>query len=631
MIWTIHNYSIYSEETSLSLLSAAEVYALAFGSSQDKALLDHDLPGISFSKFEARAKFYAVLQDEGQIKIEVVITKGKRSWLLPIDGSTFPDQVVFDKKWYFFTSSHNEMLELMDKAGISAFGPITLTAYCDLIQLCESSSLTEINTNVLTELRQQVASKPLASPAGLLAHLYPYQHIGYSWIKTISEQANGCLLADEMGLGKTLQVIAFLLAELNEGKGPSLVVAPVSLLENWKREIKRFAPSINCSIHSGMYRTGFYEKLLSYDVVITSYGTCANDLAMLSMVTWDVVVLDEAQNIKNPESQRARSVKELPRRFSLAVSGTPFENHMSDVWSLFDFILPKFLGEYPTFLEMYPDDIIGAADLEPVITPFILRRRVSEVAKDLPDRVDSTQSITMEPMEVEGYNALRDTSAKGEIALEVLQRLRLYCTHPFISDEETFSSIQSSDPLFRQVETTSAKYRRLVELLQEIISLREKVLLFTSFVHMFDILDIDLRNRFGVPVYQIDGRTPAEDRQLVVDEFSLEIGPAIMILNPQAAGTGLNITAANHVIHYNLEWNPAKEDQASARAYRRGQTSTVFVYRLYYVSTVEEIILNKMNAKREMSENAIIGIKGDYEANDIINALQMNPIRSMHQ
>lgn len=252
----------------------------------------------------------------------------------------------------------------------------------------------------------------------------------------------------------------------------------------------------------------------------------------------------------------------------------------------------------------------------------MIRRLVKDVANDLPEKVIIPQPIIMSEMEKEQYEELRkealQTTENGrKLSLPILQKLRMFCTHPSICDETETLSTNPGD--------VSIKYQRLCDIVEEIINTKEKVIVFTSYKKMFDIFSDDITNRFGIKVRCINGDTPVESRQKIVEDFNASDKSEMLVLNPRAAGTGLNITGANHVIHYNLEWNPSLEDQASARAYRRGQEKTVFVYRLYYADTVEQIVNERIENKREIASTAIIGNDGINDKNDILRALQMAP------
>ena len=331
------------------------------------------------------------------------------------------------------------------------------------------------------------------------------------------------------------------------------------------------------------------------------------------------MVLDEAQAIKNPDAKRTRTIKSIKRQAAIAVTGTPVENRLTDLWSIADFLLPDRLGTLFDFQRAFPETRDGATALEPRVTPFILRRRVAEVATDLPPRIDIPQAIELDDKSVLAYERIRataDPAARGS-ALAVLQKLRLFCTHPWLADE----SRDVTDP-----KLCSNKLVRVNQILEEVFGWGEKVLLFSSFHEMSDLLARTINMTFGVPVNQIDGRTPVPERQALVDRFSETQGAAALVLNPRAAGTGLNIVAANHVIHYNLEWNPAIEDQASARAFRRGQTRPVTVHRLFYSGTVEEFIDSRSTSKRDLARTSIVGSDGsDLDATDLIRALSVSP------
>lgn len=555
------------------------------------------------------------------ISLSLKVRRGRNIYDLDLIDGRVPDNIVIDDVWYNLYSNYQEVQAVLDKSGISACGEISLGQYIRIKQNAADYLNIEIEDNALQSLAEHPAKNLVYSaPASLKANLYPYQQQGFQWMRFIVDSQCGCILGDEMGLGKTLQVIALITELKQAGRGPSLVVAPVSLLENWRREFEKFTTGISVFVHHGLGRTGLYTDLLGYDVVVISYNTASSDQSLLKMIDWNLLVVDEAQNIKNPGAQRTKSIKRIPCHTAIAVTGTPFENHMTDLWSLMDFIAPGCFGKLSEFEAEFTDDLDGAAKLEPYLTPLMIRRRVSEVAQDLPERIDVPQVLQLTEAEASAYERQREEileSFNGKNAsLPMLQKLRMYCTHPSLIDGNDYD-----DPT-----VCSGKYERLCELLEEINSLNEKTILFTSYNKMFDILQRDIYKRFGIPVMAINGSTPVEDRQPIIDRFSAAHGPALLVLNPRAAGAGLNITAASHVIHYNLEWNPSLEDQASARAYRRGQDKTVFVYRLYYRDTVEEIINERIEKKRSMFDAAVIGTDGSTEnSEDIIRALMISP------
>ncbi len=581
------------------------------------------LGNLTFSRYPLRP--IIVIEpnsDTADLPLRVTVYAVDKNTTVPLTSiaNETPDHILTDQCWFpIVPDSLDEVRQVLGKAEIKELGPITLRQYLDLLKFSFDRSLIKDMSDQAANASSYQATPELDTAPLFIGTLFPYQRDGLRWLYTITSQEVGGILADEMGLGKTIQLVAVLANETFEGRTPSVVVAPGTLLENWRREIARFAPSLRTVIHRGAERTGFPEQLSNNAIVITSYDTLVRDLSLFVTVDWNVVVLDEAQAIKNPETLRASSVRKLPRRVGIAVTGTPVENRLRDLWSITDFAVPGLLGSQSEFEKTFKDDASGALSLEPRISPILLRRRVDEVATDLPERIEIPQPLELDGVQSERYEKIReDTIAEyGESAnLVALTRLRMFCTHPAL--------IQIQDP---DLTAESVKYKRLTEILEEILSYGEKAVLFTSFNRMSDFVVEDVHNRFGVHTFSIDGRTPIEDRQSIIDVLNDIPGGSVLVLNPNAAGTGLNITMANHVIHYNLEWNPAVEDQASARVYRRGQTRPVTIHRLYYVNTVEEIINDRLSRKRELADTAVVGTDGsDDGVEDILLALQKSPI-----
>lgn len=605
--------------------SADELYAVMgkcegnFVEGIDCDDINSSFPKIRFSKVGSDIRCRLINKGD---KIQIELFCDRKGNEVPVDviQGQIIDQCICGSEWFYVTGSTKEIEKLLFTAEIQTCGIITMSQYVEILRnkdfLLSGSMINLVETSLL--------NKPIneedALPRGIEATLYSYQKIGYLWMKYMLSENQGCILGDEMGLGKTLQVITLMQDYKNQGRVPMLVVAPVSLLQNWKRECEKFAPELSVLIHHGSKRTGRYKEFEKYDVIVISYNTAVSDTSLLGMIDWQLVVLDEAQNIKNPSSERTKFVKKIPRESCIAVSGTPFENHVTDIWSIVDFIKPGLLGTQSEYTGYITDDVDGADKIEPLLSPMMIRRLVLDVAKDLPEKVIIPQPIVMSDIESIKYEEFReDAVGQGEsVGLGALQKLRMYCTHPQICEEE-----MGKDPY-----SCSVKYQRMCEIFDEILERNEKVILFTSYQKMFDILESDIPDRFGIPVMKINGSTPVEERQSIVDSFNTFEGSVLLALNPRAAGTGLNITAANHVIHYNLEWNPALEDQASARAYRRGQEKTVFVYRLYYQDTVEQIVNERIERKREIAATAIVGTDGKTEnREDIISALNISPIK----
>lgn len=579
------------------------------------------LPEIRFSKVGSAAKICLTNDASGNVYFTLyALRRGKQVEVDIVDGKII-DQCVDGDTWFYLSGTNQLIQEIIDKAEIKTSGLISLKQYLKVAEQDLFGEVKLVDNQVDYTFFQQPVTKGGTVPVGLKATLFPYQNAGFFWIKAMLETNNGCLLGDEMGLGKTMQVITEMLYLKEEGHVPILVVAPISLLMNWYRECKKFAPSLNVHIHHGSGRISNYKDFSGYDVIVTSYTTVVSDIHMLNMIEWQLVVLDEAQNIKNPESARARMCKAINRDRSLAVSGTPFENHVTDIWSLVDFIQPGLLGSLASFKEAIPDDIEGGKRIEPILSALMVRRLVKDVAQDLPEKIVSTQPLQMSDSECEQYcqylDSLRVSLGEGNPTLAMLQQLRMYCTHPYVSLDEP--------PIFAPLDI-SVKYQRLCEIVEEIVSRDEKVIVFTSYKKMFEVFRRDIPNRFGIQLWTINGETPVEERQQIVDRFNNLEHSAMLVLNPKAAGTGLNITGANHVIHYNLEWNPSLEDQSSARAYRRGQQKTVFIYRLYYTDTVEEVVNDRIERKRDIASYAIIGNDGEnQEREDLVRALELIP------
>lgn len=582
---------------------------------------------LSFSRYPASVRAVIV---EGQedvlpgLEIEIETQAGEQLFT----GLTALQHghVVVGNTWYPLAPDEVEELRaiLSDIEADESRRIQSFHALLTLKQLAATESLILDRTTADAVSALRYVPRGEGAPNGITASLYPYQLEGWNWLRFLMGQRVGALLADEMGLGKTLQVISTIADPHDDSPlTPTLVVAPGSLLENWKREFQKFAPDISVLKHQGRQRTGRPVDLEPYDIVITSYDTVIRDESLLMMIPWRVIVADEAQNIKNPEALRTQSIKRLKRDVSLAMTGTPFENRLEDLWSVMDFALPGYLGTLKDFNSRYNDDLEAAERLEPLISPLMLRRRVANVAQDLPERVDIPQILELSDAEIDEYEAIREKVHKehGRSAtLVALTSLRQFCAHPCLVSDRPYSVLDFT------------KMERLREILEEIFFQREKVLIFTSYTEMADIIANMVRSDFGVFAECLDGRLPIDDRQPLIDRFSSTNGPAALVLNPRAGGAGLNITAANHVVHYNLEWNPSLEDQASARAHRRGQTMPVFVHRLLFGGTVEEVVNDRIQRKRTLSDAAVVGVEGkDGDYDDILAALERSPVRRSTQ
>lgn len=423
---------------------------------------------------------------------------------------------------------------------------------------------------------------------------YKYQFQGIAYLKYMSKSGVGCVLADEMGLGKTLQVIGYLTEKHPGAAAPSLVIAPATLLENWRREFEKFAPQLQVVIRRSGSRSYEIDQFDGLDVVVTSYDTMAADIGLLSRFEWGTLVLDEAQYIKNPNAKRTIFAKRLSRDFSIAVTGTPFENHLTDTWSLIDFAYPGYLTSLKEFTLKYSETVEDAEGLSWVVEPLVLRRLVADVAKDLPERIDIPVFLEPESELITRQNEIFDEVRKpGGNLLAQIQNLRTLAAHATL-DELSFRK--------------SAKFEYLKDILLEIFTRSEKVLIFCSFNLTAERIREWLEDFWpGHFTRIINGTTPVEERQTIIDQFS-RAENGVLVLNPQAAGVGLNITAANHVIHFNPEWNPALTEQASKRAHRNGQIRPVAVHYLFYTRTIEEIVASSQDLKRAIGKALVPGV-----------------------
>ena len=629
MKWELvdNHLAVRHHDGSLTIPSANEIYSViveqkpleGIPSTHDQSVIGD----ISFSTLPLRPEIHIESDDKVDTALRIRIQAVGRDISVDLgdDIDEIPDHIVNNGTWYpLVPGSLDELRGILRDSQITTVGTLSLKNYLSLLRPSVSNSVVSDKSVGITSVKLSRTSSSFTSEPSFHGVLFPYQLNGVQWLAIMSGEGLGCILADDMGLGKTVQIIALFTARKSIASHPSLVVAPGTLLENWRREIRKFSPTLYTLVHHGPNRTGFPNVLHDSDIVVVSYDTLVRDISLFNGVQWDVVVVDEAQAIKNPNTKRTNAVKRLSRVVGVAVTGTPVENRLRDLWSLTDFVLPNLLGDQSTFESNYIDNRESAVALEPVISPILLRRRISDVATDLPHRIDIPQALELDPASVVAYESLRCESLReysAHATLAALTRLRMFCAHPWLV------SRSCADPT---VEST--KYLRLTEILGEVIEAHEKAIIFTSFRDMIDILVSDLENRFRVNTAYIDGRVNITDRQGQVDRFSNLVGSAVLVLNPRAAGTGLNITAASHVIHYNLEWNPAVEDQASARSYRLGQTRPVTIHRLFYVNTIEETMDARLQHKRDLASGAVVGTDGvEDNTNGVLAALRRSPMQ----
>jgi SNF2 family DNA or RNA helicase len=421
-----------------------------------------------------------------------------------------------------------------------------------------------------------------------------------------------------MGLGKTIQTIALILHDLEDGGagGPVLVVCPTSVVGNWAREIDRFAPSLRVMVHHGSDRASgqeFATQAEQAHVVVSSYALARRDEETLRAVEWAGVVLDEAQKIKNPAAKQTRAIRRLQAGYRVALTGTPVENRLSELWSIMQFLNPGYLGSQESFrarfarpIERYQDPE-AAARLRRLVRPLILRRVKADptIIQDLPDKLETKVYCTLTPEQATLYQAaVEDAMRQVEeaegmkrrgLVLSMLLRLKQICNHPahFLGDGSSLPD-------------RSGKLARLGEMLEEVLSVGERALVFTQFAEMGALLQTYLQEFLGGEALFLYGGTPAKQRDRMIARFQEEPhGPAIFVLSLRAGGLGLNLTRANHVFHFDRWWNPAVESQATDRAFRIGQTKDVWVHKLICVGTLEERIDELIESKKALAESVI--------------------------
>ncbi|MDB4865009.1 DEAD/DEAH box helicase [Euryarchaeota archaeon] len=557
-----------------------------------------------------------IIDERPLIEIQV-LCKGRYNYINLGYYEKYVDMFVTNDNIIRISSYCIENLKkLLRRSEINDLSRVTLRQYIDLVkndsdELIDYSSLDNIKIDSLKDIMG-----PIDSPL-FIGTPYDYQMDGIRWMWLLCKEKLGLLLGDEMGLGKTFQIIYLFCLSKEKSQLPHLVVCPATLVSNWTREIQKFAPELDVYEHKGRFRRGSKDFLASKDIVVTSYDTLiieADFKGIFLKIDWEMVILDEAQAIKNPDSYRGIAVKQLKSNSRIAVTGTPLENRMLDIWSLFDFSLPGFLDtEIESFKTKFPDSTKSARRLEQSISPFILRRLISNVKQDLPKLIKIEHLIELEPLEKTNYQEFVSKITGGgdneDISLEHYQDLRMYCTHPNIAKKN-----------LDKIELLSySKLKRLIELLEEIRYRKQKAVIFVSFREMIDILNNFIKTNFSSPdsqlnpyVNYIDGRNSSSALD-IIDDFSAKDGFGILLLNPRAAGTGLTITSANHVFHYNPEWNPALVDQATARVHRIGQEHEVISHYLFAKDTVEEEIKDKLEFKRDLFDAAIKGVRGQTD------------------
>ncbi len=471
--------------------------------------------------------------------------------------------------------------------------------------------------DLLGQLTGRAEFQELETPEGFCGTLRPYQQRGYSWLAFLRRWGLGACLADDMGLGKTVQTLAAIQQDRREGvEGPTLLVCPTSVLNNWRKEAARFTPDLLLMVHHGPSRrrdAEFVEAARQHAIVVASYGVLARDVRFMAEVPWRGIVLDEAQNIKNPATRQARAARSLGADYRVALTGTPVENHVGDLWAVMQFLNPGLLGTESEFKRNYFIPIQAERDegaaqrLQRATGPFILRRLKTDrsIITDLPDKMETKefcpltreQATLYEAVLREAEQALEEAEGMGRrgAILGTLTKLKQVCNHPrqLLGDNSAIGG-------------RSGKLARLQDMLEEIIAVGDRALIFSQFAEMGGILQRHIQDTFGKEALFLHGGVSKRQRDRMVERFQdVQKGPPVFILSLRAGGTGLNLTAANHVFHYDRWWNPAVENQATDRAFRIGQTSNVQVHKFVCAGTLEERIDLMIEAKQANAERVV--------------------------
>ncbi|MGB2429159.1 MAG: DEAD/DEAH box helicase [Akkermansiaceae bacterium] len=484
-------------------------------------------------------------------------------------------------------------------------------------------------------------TQPTTVPSGLEASLRSYQQEGFEWMQFLANHELHGILADDMGLGKTMQSLAHILAEKEKGNTlPNLVIAPTSVVENWQREAAKFAPTLKVIILQGADRHHRYDELASADIALTSYALLHRDLELLKQQPFHLLILDEAQHIKNPSAQVSRAVRQLDSRHRLCLSGTPIENHLGELWSLFDFLMPGLLGSSDTFRETFRTPIEKSGNqqradaLAQKIGALILRRTKDEVAKELPPKTEIPHLIELGSGEKDLYETVRSTMDKhvrqamairGQEAqivfLDALLKLRQICCHPHLLQN---AELETTVDKLEVAAAQSAKFEHLKELLETLRKENRKVLLFSQFTSMLDIIEQHLTSE-AISYLKLTGAS--KNRQELVEQF--QAGEAeVFLISLKAGGTGLTLTNADTVIHYDPWWNPAAENQATDRAYRIGQDKPVFVHKLICKGTVEQRIQQMQEKKSNVADSILTASINQLKLDDDVLTKLFAPIET---
>ncbi|CAD5968443.1 DEAD/DEAH box helicase [Planktothrix agardhii] len=539
----------------------------------------------------------------------------------------------------FFSQRKDEMTLSLEDALRLSTGDTQMIEKLPVVNFEAGGKLQEL-LNTLTNNRNL---EPIPNPKDFKGELRPYQARGAGWLSFLEQWGLGACLADDMGLGKTIEFIAFLLhlKEQNSLENPVLLVCPTSVLGNWEREVKKFSPTLNVIVHHGDKRAkgnNFAKVIQDKNLVITSYPLTFRDQKELQGVTWQGLVLDEAQNIKNPDAKQSKTVRNINASFKIALTGTPVENRLSELWSIMDFLNPGYLGQRLFFQRRFaiPIEKYGDTDslkiLRSLVQPFILRRLKTDkdIIQDLPEKQENIVFCPLTTEQATLYQKIVDDSlakiddAEGiqrrGMILALLVKLKQLCNHPVLIEAKVKNS-KKSDIIKTQY---SGKLQRLTEMLDEVLAEGDRALIFTQFAEWGKVLQPYLEDYFNREILFLYGSTSKNKREEMIDRFQNDPqAPPIMILSLKAGGVGLNLTRANHVFHFDRWWNPAVENQATDRVFRIGQTRNVQVHKFVCTGTLEEKIHDLIESKKALAEQVVSA------GEDWLTALDTDQLRNL--
>ena len=538
---------------------------------------------------------------------------------VPVDFG-FPSQhIVLDEAWFPISDEPLEAIaKFMDAAGTLPGEPLSKFGLTQLLRLSNSTEVRVTFNNSVSELFASTTAVG-SFKHELVVAPWHYQSDGIEWLTSLYSHQIGGILADQMGLGKTLQLLGLISATHRLEGHRTLVVVPNSLRLNWEREIEKFSPSLSVYSHHGPNRLARLDELKRQSTILTTYELLTYDEHNFLRLEFDLAVFDEAHALKSPTSKRRKIAGALNSQRKVLATGTPFENSLTDLWSLADVVQPGILGPKRYFEQLILQDEVKARDLGKDLAPLILRRTLDQVESDIPDSHESVEFFELEEPLVSIYEDLRTRAHPETASTEgwgVATRLRM-----FLSEPSVFNDVRPG---------LGQKFDRLCEVLDEIWLYKEKVIVFSPFLESIDRLVETISDRFvDKLVFSVDGRTKADDRFRTVEEFQSRDGFAVLMANPRAAGQGLNIQGANHVIHFSPDWNPALQDQATFRVLRPGQKRKVYIHRFIYSDTIEEVMNDTIADKKNLAIAALTPSESEGSKKSIEKALAISPRRKL--